>query len=500
VEDLVAGTVLGDRYELHEVVGAGGMASVWRAHDRILDRPVAVKVLHARLAEDPAFLERFKAEAMASARLTHPNIVNVFDTGADGATVYIVMEMFEGETLRDLLANQGPLEPEHAASITIQVLNGLQFAHEHDLIHRDVKPANVLVAPDGRVKVTDFGIAKAAYGGTAEPTTTGKVLGSVPYLAPEQVEGTPLDARADVYATGAMLYELLTGRPPFQAETDIAAAMLRLTQDPIPPRAIRSGIPRQLDSIVMRALARDREGRFVSAAEMAASLSRFEAGSTAPQDVIVPEHEPDHRGGFFRSWMVVPLLAILTAAVVIVIAVAAGLINSPLDNGPEGTTGTGTTGGSATTGGGNPGSRLRIQEPLALDPFGDGAEHDEDLSLALDGDPATFWQTEGYHSPTLDKDGVGIAFDLGQSEEVTGFRLQTPLPGWEFELRVGDDLEALATASGPKFTAAGTMRESIPPVTGRYVVVWITTAVPAPDGENRAEVGEFSALGGGGGQ
>ena len=493
MEDLVAGTVLGDRYELHEVVGSGGMASVWRAHDRVLDRPVAVKVLHARLAEDPSFLERFRAEATASARLTHPNIVNVFDTGSDGPTVFIVMELCEGKTLRDLLADKGPLPPAEAASLTIQVLNGLEFAHEQQLIHRDVKPANVLVVPDGRVKVTDFGIAKAAYGGTADPTTTGKVLGSVPYLAPEQVEGQPLDARADVYAVGAMLYELLTGRPPFQAETDIAAAMLRITQDPIPPRAIRSGIPRQLDSIVMRALARDRDRRFASAVEMASALARFEAGTTAPQEVLV-EPEPAHRGGFFRSWMVIPLLAILTAAVVIVIAVAAGLINSPLDNGPEGTTTTG--GNGATTGGnGGPSARLEIQQALALDPFGDEEEHDEDLSLAIDGDPNTFWQTEGYNSPTLDKDGVGIAFDLGRPERVTGFRLQTPLEDWTFQLRVGNDLATLGDASGPEFTAAESMRESIPPVTGRYVVVWITEAVPAPDGQHRAEVGEFQALG-----
>jgi hypothetical protein len=491
VEDLAAGTVLGDRYELHEVVGSGGMAAVWRAVDRVLDRPVAVKVLHARLAEDPSFLGRFRGEAMASARLTHPNIVSVFDTGADGPIAYIVMELFGGETLRDRLTRTGPFDPQDAAAVTVQVLGGLEFAHEHGVIHRDVKPANVLVADDGRVKVTDFGIAKAAYDAAEEPTTTGKVLGSVPYLAPEQVEGEAVDARTDIYAAGALLYELLTGRLPFEAETDIAAAMLRLTTDPIPPRAVRAGIPRPLDAIVLRALSRDRDHRFASAADMAAALSRFQGDGRGPAPVPVAP-EPVARGGFFRSWMVVPLLAILTAAVVLLIGIAANIINSPFSPGPGNTGG---SGDGASNGGGGP--ALRIAGVSALDPFGDDSEHDEDLALATDGDPRTFWETEGYNSPDLDKPGVGIAFDLGRPEQVDGFRLQTPLAGWRFELRVGNDLQALGNGSGPSFTAAANMRESVPPVTGRYVVVWITQAVQAPDGENRAEVAEFSVVGAG---
>jgi eukaryotic-like serine/threonine-protein kinase len=493
VEDVAAGTVLGDRYELHEVVGSGGMASVWRALDRVLDRPVAVKVLHAQLAEDPSFLERFRAEAMASARLTHPNIVSVFDTGADGPVAYIVMELCVGETLRDRLARTGPLEPDAAAAIVSEVLNGLQFAHEHGVIHRDVKPANVLLTTDGRVKVTDFGIAKAAYQATEDPTTTGKVLGSVPYLAPEQVEGEPLDARADVYGAGAMLYELVTGRLPFQAETDIAAAMLRLTTDPIPPRAIRAGIPRALDAIVMRALARDREARFASAGDMASALSRIQGGGRVPAPAP-QERVPAPRAGFFRSWMVVPLLAILTAAVVLVVGIAANVINfSGLPGG--GGSSSGRSGGS---GSGATGRALDIAAVTSLDPPpGDGTEHDEDLPFATDGNPQTFWETEGYNSTDLDKPGVGIVFDLGRPERVDGFRLQTPLAGWKFQVRVGNDPEALATATGPAFTASSSMRESIPAATGRYVVVWIDRVVPAPDGDNRAEIAEFSVLGGG---
>jgi len=494
VEDLVAGTALGDRYELDEVVGSGGMATVWRAHDRVLDRAVAVKILHARLADDPAFVERFNAEATAAARLTHPNIVHVFDAGTDDGVAFIVMELIAGETLRERLQRTGPLAPEEAASIMVQALHGLQFAHDHGLIHRDVKPANLLVAPDGRVKMTDFGIAKAAYAGTADPTTTGRVLGSVPYLAPEQVEGKQLDARTDVYAAGAVLYELLTGRTPFVAETDLAAAMLRLTSDPIPPRAVRSGIPRGLDAAVMRALARDPELRFASATQMAVTLSRYEAGAAVVDDRSQDEHVTR---GFFRSWMVVPLLALLTAAVVIVIGIATNIINSPFTGGPtEGPSGTATGGGTATPPPAS-GAPLQIAQTIDYDPLGDNQEHHEDVALATDGNPATFWETEGYHSPTLDKAGVGLAFDLGQSEHVTGFRLQTPLPGWSFQVKVGDELSLdQMTNASPVLTAGTTMRQALTPTTGRYVLVWITQAVPAPDGQNRAEIGEFSVVGG----
>jgi serine/threonine-protein kinase len=200
--------------------------------------------------------------------------VNVFDTGTHDGVAYIVMELFEGTTLRDVLAQDGPLEFDAVVRIGLQVLEALQFAHENGLVHRDVKPANILVAPDGRVKVTDFGIAKAAFESSA-PTTTGAALGSAPYMSPEQVEGKPVDGRSDVYACGATLYEALTGRQPFEGETPLAAAMVRLTRDPIPPRAVRAGIPRTLDAIVMRSLSRDPDRRFASAGDMAASLSRL---------------------------------------------------------------------------------------------------------------------------------------------------------------------------------------------------------------------------------
>src|SRR5439155_4909104 len=246
---------LADRYILLEPVAAGGMAQVWRGHDTVLARTVAVKILRQSLADDPEFAERFRREAVAAARLSHPNIVSVFDTGMDRDSYFIVMEYVGASTVRDVLDSRGAVEPPEAAAYILPVLSALSYAHATGVIHRDVKPANILIGEEGRVKVTDFGIAKAAFAG-GDLTTTGTVLGTVRYLSPEQVQGSQLDARSDVYSTGAVLYELLTGRPPFTAESDIATAMMRLTTDPLPPRAVRPTIPRGVEAVVLRSLAR----------------------------------------------------------------------------------------------------------------------------------------------------------------------------------------------------------------------------------------------------
>jgi eukaryotic-like serine/threonine-protein kinase len=494
MQELEEGTVLGGRYELHDVAGEGGMAAVWRATDRVLDRQVAVKILHARLAEEPSFLERFRAEATSSARLTHPNIVNVFDTGEAGTTAYIVMELFEGETLRDRLAREGTLEPPDAVAVMLPVLSALQFAHENGLVHRDVKPANILVGHDGRVKVTDFGIAKAAYD-TGDATTTGSVLGSVPYMAPEQVQGVTVDARSDIYACGATLYETLTGRPPFEAETNLAAAMLRLTSDPVPPRAVRAGIPRGLDAIVMRALARTPDQRFASAQDMASALTRLQlAASPDPIPRVAVEAAPSERHGFFRAWMLVPLIAVLVAGIVIAIGVMIGALQL---GGPFGVERKGgkETASPPTASAGKP---LRASSVTVFDPPpGDGHENDELVPNLTDGDPSTTWETENYRQLDLGgiKTGVGLLFDFGAPVDVTGFRLVTPHPGFDFEIRVGDDPQALESRPGPAFRAAAAMRRSIPSASGRYVLLWMTDVVPVGDGSNRDVIGELRVVG-----
>jgi eukaryotic-like serine/threonine-protein kinase len=494
VDEVGIGTTLGGRFELHELIGSGGMAGVWRGTDLVLDRPVAVKILHSRLADDTDLRERFRAEALAAARLTHPSIVNVFDTGTDGDVAYIVMELFEGETLSERLSRGGAMEPAEAADVMVQVLTALQFAHEAGLVHRDVKPANILVGRDRRAKVADFGIAKAAYAGN-DPTTTGRVLGSVPYLAPEQVKGSGTDARSDIYAAGASLYEALTGRPPFTAETDIAAAMLRLTQDPEPPRAIRPGIPRPLEAIVMRALERDPERRFATAEDMAAALVRLHQRAPGPgrAPARVPARAPAPQGGVFRRWMLVPLLALLVVAAAIAVGLLVGILEP---GGPLGVRVPDETDSPAP--GDGAGRLLDFVAVEAHDPFGTLGENDDEVGLAVDGDPTTFWRTENYDQLDMDKDGVGLLFDLGRSQRVTEFSLRTPGDGWRFEVRAGDDRDALATGpGGSAFVAEESMREGIDPVRGRYVLLWVTEVSPQEDGANRAIVAEFRVFGAG---
>src|SRR5439155_26665184 len=290
-EALVPDRRLAGRYVLQRPIATGGMATVWLARDEVLARPVAVKVLHSDLSGDSTFARRFQTEAVAAARLTHPNIVSVFDTGVEDGVHYIVMENFPGRTLRELMRTEPRMEPEDLIDVIVPVLVALGFAHGEGVLHRDVKPANILVGDDGRVKVTDFGIAKAAFA-AHDLTRTGSVLGTVRYVSPEQVQGGPLDARSDLYAVGVILYEALTGRAPFVAETDVAVAMMRLTADPVPPRDIRPSIPRPLEAVVLRAMARIPDERFRSADALRAALERLRPARAAAPTHGVPGVAP----------------------------------------------------------------------------------------------------------------------------------------------------------------------------------------------------------------
>jgi eukaryotic-like serine/threonine-protein kinase len=281
--------LLGGRYELDGVVGRGGMAEVYRARDIRLDRIVAVKTLREDLARDATFQARFRREAQSAASLNHPSIVAVYDTGEDMAgpthVPYIVMEYVDGRTLRELLRDDRRLLPERALEITDGVLRALDYSHRNGIIHRDIKPGNVMLTRSAEVKVMDFGIARAVSDSQATMTQTAQVIGTAQYLSPEQARGERVDARSDLYSTGCLLYELLTGRPPFTGDSPVAIAYQHVRENPIPPSRVDPEIPPWADAIVLKAMAKDPAERYQSAAEMRTDIQRALSGVpvAAPQ-------------------------------------------------------------------------------------------------------------------------------------------------------------------------------------------------------------------------
>ncbi len=274
--------LLGDRYELDGVVGRGGMAEVYRAHDIRLDRVVAIKTLRIDLARDQTFQARFRREAQSAASLNHPNIVAVYDTGEDMATglpvPYIVMEYVDGRTVRDLLQSDHRLLPERALEIIDGVLAALDYSHQSGIVHRDIKPGNVMVTRNGDIKVMDFGIARAMSDNQATMTQTAQVIGTAQYLSPEQARGERVDARSDLYSTGCLMYELLTGRPPFTGDSPVAIAYQHVRENPVPPTVVDPEVPHWADAIVLKAMAKDRNDRYQGAAEMRMDIQRALSG------------------------------------------------------------------------------------------------------------------------------------------------------------------------------------------------------------------------------
>ena len=335
--------LVGGRYELGELLGYGGMAEVHRGRDVRLGRDVAIKVLRADLARDPSFLARFRREAQSAAGLNHPSIVSVYDTGedvgAEGTTQpYIVMEYVEGRTLRDILKAEGRLPARRAMEIVADVAAALDFSHRNGLVHRDVKPANVMITQNGAVKVMDFGIARAVADNAATVTQTANVIGTAQYLSPEQARGESVDARSDVYSTGCLLYELVTGTPPFQGDSPVAVAYQHVRENAPAPSSRVQGLPRALDSIVMKALAKNPQNRYQSAGEMRSDLQRALADQpvsaesvmtdaertqfiarTPPPPIVPPahdpaaDHEPERRTGLIWVAIVVALLLVVGA-------------------------------------------------------------------------------------------------------------------------------------------------------------------------------------------
>ena len=340
---------LSDRYELGEILGFGGMSEVHLARDTRLHRDVAIKVLRADLARDPSFYLRFRREAQNAAALNHPAIVAVYDTGEaetpTGPLPYIVMEYVDGVTLRDIVHGEGPMPPKRAIEVIADACQALNFSHQHGTVHRDVKPANIMISKTGAVKVMDFGIAKALADANSV-TQTAAVIGTAQYLSPEQARGEKVDARSDVYSLGCVLYELLTGEPPFVGDSPVAVAYQHVREDPIPPSQRYQGISPDLDAVVLKALAKNPDNRYQTAAELRADLVRVHSGEPPEAPKVLTEAErtsmmsatpandrtgpighmprPEPRpvdrgrGGSVGRWLIaVAVLAILTVAVTI---------------------------------------------------------------------------------------------------------------------------------------------------------------------------------------
>ena len=491
------GVALAGRYRLRHVIATGGMAEVWKATDDVLGRPVAVKILLGQLAADDSFVERFRREAIAAARLGHPNIVATYDTGLDAGVAFIVMELVEAKTLREILIEQGPLAPGWVIGIGAQVADALDYSHRSGVVHRDVKPANILVCDDGRVKVADFGIAKAVEesGSQSHPaealTMAGSIIGTAQYLAPEQLEDGPVDGRADIYGLGVVLYEILCGRAPFSGDSDLAVALQHLQATPVAPHQLRGDIPGPLEEVVLRAMARYPDARYQSAAQLRAALLCIAPGTGPASSVQVgpatlalaaqgigtlggPPKDPpaDVVATRRRIWLVpvvsLALVVAVSLAVIGVLFVRSDAGQRLLNHTPRAGAGAPTT------------PEVKVLRALAFDPAGDGHEHDDELPNLLDGDPSTTWSTEHYadnHFGGL-KGGVGFVLQLDGPHRLAQLALTSTTTGWTVEVYVADALKPAVGDWGPvvatKSGVGGDVSLDLRGRSGSAVLVWIT--------------------------
>jgi len=467
------------------------MATVWRGEDPLLARPVAVKTLDPMLAEDEALRTRFRREAVAAAAVAHPNIVATYDTGEDDGVAYIVMELVEGATLRQAIDLHGPLPPARAADIAAQVADALAAAHGRGLVHRDVKPSNVLVQLDGRVKVTDFGIAKAADQGHEDLTRAGKVMGTARYLAPEQLEGHPVDERADVYSLGLVLYEMLTGNAPFGADTEIGTAVARLTTTAPRLGEVRAGIPPGLAHVAERALERDPEQRWPNAASMRDALLPFRVAAPdrtvdATMPVALPAQPRQQPVTSHPTIIDDDGMGMGARILIWVLAIALGF-----GGGYAGyvlATDNSTTPSAAppATVGDLPISAVTSFDPDTSDT--NKTEHPEATGNVIDGDTATVWTTEAYRQANVGgKSGVGLVLELTNPGRVSAVNL-TADAGMNVEIYTSDTSGSTLAAWGePKGSGENLGDSATVAVQGRapvrFVLVWLTL-LPA-DGSGR---------------
>ena len=487
------GTVLSGRYKLEAKLGSGGMSTVYLARDTTLDRPVAVKVMHREMSEQADQLQRFRQEARAVAKLSHPNVVAVIDAGEDGGHPYIVFEYVEGETLKQRINRLGALDAQEALAYGIEIARGLTVAHGRNMVHRDIKPQNVLIDSEGRAKLTDFGISRQLE--QDGMTATGRVLGTTDYVAPEQAMGHPVDQRSDVYSLGVVLYEMLAGQVPFSADSQVGVAMKHVNEELPDVQQRRPELSAAAALVVERATAKDPGERYQAVGEMIEDLStalEVEAAragaSTGEATSVLEAVAPAERklsGGVTRSRLAVLLLIVVfAAAIAAVVLISSG-------NGPAG-------GGGALH---DKGQKVSISSATDYDPQGDGEEDPETLSLAVDGNPTTTaWSSEHYDSPTFagtksgPDPGVGLYVTTKSPATPAEMIVRTPTPGW--------DAEVFAAASGPpedlsgwgepvgEISDAGGVEEVQLHLASpaRYFLIWFNKAAPAADQEGRYQV------------
>ncbi len=474
------GSVLSDRYELEELVGSGGMSSVYRAHDRLLDRKVALKVLHQQYTDDAEHVGRFRHEARTVATLSHPNIVTVIDRGEHDGRQFIVLEYVDGENLKQLI-QRGPVPVSTAVELAIQISQGLAFAHQQGLVHRDVKPQNVLLNGDGQAKVTDFGIARSLdvqHG----MTQTGTVLGTSDYIAPEQAQGQRVDEHTDVYSLGVVLYELLTGEVPFPGENFVAVAMRHINEPPPSIRERRPDVPPRLEAAVQRAMAKEARHRFPTMADFRRELEACLAEAQGATQVIAPARQPARRRKSGVSpW---PLLLVVAALIAIGAVVAALVLHN----------GTGVFSIHRSSSGGGGGAPIRLSAVTAYDPYGSppGQEHNAEAHYATDGLGGTYWETERYRATfaEIGKPGVGLVLDAKSPVQLHRLGIATATPGFTAVIRAGDLAGSFPYTVSASQVVADDTQFVIKRGKHRYYLIWITSL---PPGGSSVRINEVKA-------
>ncbi len=491
------GTTLNGRYRLEARIGTGGMSSVYRANDETLERPVAIKLMNREIATDSDQLERFRREARAVAQLSHPHIVGVIDYGEDQGRPYIVLEYVEGETLKERIRRNGELDVSEAIAYAIEIARALGCAHARHIVHRDVKPQNVLIDEEGSAKVTDFGIARSLDDDGL--TADGRVLGTTDYVSPEQALGHDVTGQSDLYSLGIVLYEMLTGSVPFRGENQVAVAMKHVREELPDVQTLRPEVSASLAAVVDRATAKDLHERYRSDEELIADLEDVLALEAARSGSATGEATTVLRTLPSRARRRVPLRVrsrpvwLALAALLTVAALVAGILllgdRTHRGTGTEGTAGNGAA--LAPVG-------LRSDAVHDYDPFGDEVEHDEQTAFAIDGNPSTVWTTESYTTGELQKDGVGLALDASPGAAFRELRVRTPTPGFSAEVYVTssealpDALEDPAwrlVATAPSVDGRQTIDLDTAGQRSHWVLLWITRL---PPDEDRVEISELS--------